>query len=175
MIKLNGKYDIGALDSIKCEIQIKKGLLNLIKKDSKLGSVTTPVDRKDYKIIRTNEEYGLPITHKYAIKFIDYNNKECYVYTDMWIITKWRIEIRKNKKINLWKILLWIITIILAAAITVLTEKKINSLHNKSSDTKTEQNNKQWKYNKKKQIKQNHPNYVPSACLVTIFISNNNH
>jgi len=83
MIKLKGKYDLGGLEYLKCEIQINKGLISLIKKDTKLGDVTHPINKKDYKIIRTNEEYGLPVTHKYAIKFIDYNNKECYVYADI--------------------------------------------------------------------------------------------
>jgi hypothetical protein len=113
MIKLDGKYDVGGLEHIKCEIQIKKGLLTLIKKDTKLGNVTSPIGKKDYKIIRTNSEYGLPVTHKYAIKFIDYYGKYCYVYTDMMLITKWWVEVRKsNRKSNIAKAIIWILLLI---------------------------------------------------------------
>lgn len=109
MIKLSGKYDIGGQEYIKCEIHIKRGMLNLIKKDTKLGNVTNPIVKNDYKIIKTDEEYGLPVTHKYAIKFNDYYNKETYVYTDMALFQKWWIEIRKNKaKFNIVKVVSFI-------------------------------------------------------------------
>ena len=139
-MELKGKY--GFIDPIEVKIIIKRGLLSIYKNDKIVGIVPTPQEKKDYKIIRTDEEYGLPVTHKYAIKFTDYYNKECYVCTDMWIGKKWYIEARKSSKFKIWRLLFWIITIIAATTIAVLTENKINSFNNPARNTKTEQQNK---------------------------------
>lgn len=139
-MKLSGKY--GVVENIKVDIIFKKGKFDLVKNDSKIGNITFPVRPVDYEVVGTGDEFGLPITHKYAVKYTDQFNNEQYVFVDICIFRKWWIEIRKNKKFNIIRLVFWALAIVGATVLTVLTENKINSLINPSNKTHAEKNAK---------------------------------